>query len=136
MEDCNFAQKELIEELSQACDGLMWLSESDYPWQVIYWQDESHLDSQTLLQKYGYKSDVEILETTLDSFFHNAATEQEWHDEVERFETRRYQNLLGLLKNNLIDTKVFLVGKIEIDAYVLGKFNDSIVGLSTKIIET
>ena len=30
---------ELIERLKQASQGLLWLSESDYPFEVIYWEN-------------------------------------------------------------------------------------------------
>ena len=137
MDNNNIDDKKLLAELSQACNGLMWLSESDYPWQVIDWQNENEIDRQTLLQHYEYHPQTRVSTKTLNSFFQNATTEQEWHDEIERAEVKRYQNLYRWLENNLKDIQVFLVGEVEVDVYVLGRLsNNRISGLSTKMIQT
>ena len=137
MDNNNIDDRKLLAELSQACNGLMWLSESDYPWQVIDWQNENEIDRQTLLQHYEYHPQTRVSTKTLNSFFQNATTEQEWHDEIERAEVKRYQNLYRWLENNLKDIQVFLVGEVEVDVYVLGRLsNNRISGLSTKMIQT
>jgi hypothetical protein len=135
----NNNHNQFIPELFQTCDGLLWLSESEYPWQVIDWEDEheDELDPQFLLQRYHYHPETRVIVTTLLSFFNPVLTEAAWHGEIEKAETRRYQNLYFLLEQNLSNIKVFLVGEIEVDVYILGKTkNNSIVGLSTKAIET
>lgn len=133
----NINNRKLLAELSQACDGLMWMSESDYPWQIVDWQNENKIDRQTLRQHYQYHPQTRVLTTTVDSLFQNAIVEQPWHDETERAEVERYQNLFNWLKNNLQDLQVFLIGEVEIDVYVLGRTNQNkILGLSTKMIQT
>ena len=137
MDDNNIDDKKLLAELSQACDGLMWLSESDYLWQTVNWQSENKLDRQTLLQHYEYHPETRVLTKTLDAFFQNATTEQDWHDETEKAEVKRYQGLYSWLKDNLHELQVFLVGEVEVDVYVLGRSsNNKIMGLSTKMIQT
>lgn len=133
----NNSNNEFIQELSQACDQLLWLSESEYPWQVIDWEANLELDSQALLQYYHYHPEIKVSVTTLLDFFKSVITESAWHGKMEKAETRRYQNLYILLKQNLNNIQVFLVGEIEVDIYILGKTNNNcIVGLSTKAIET
>ncbi|MGD1919042.1 MAG: nuclease A inhibitor family protein [Pleurocapsa sp.] len=137
MEDRNFAEKKLIEELSAACEGLTWMSESDYPWQIVSWQGETKINSEILKGYYKYAPEIKVLTKTLSSFFESVIVEQKWHDEIEKLETLRYQNLYRWFNNNLKDIQVFLVGEIEVDVYILGKSKDnSIIGLSTKVIET
>lgn len=129
--------RQLVKKLATACEGLLWLSESDYPWEVIYWQDVTNCDRPTLLQRYSYHPETKVVTKTVDSFFAPAIQEQEWHEATEKAETKRYQNLYNLLKENLQDVRVYLVGEVEIDVYVLGKIDDNAVaGLSTKIVET
>ena len=136
MDDCNVVEKS-IEELSKACDGLMWLSETDYPWYVAYWEDEGQIERSILIKQYGCDPKIPMTQTTLDSWFKNAITERDWHDEIERLQVKRYRYLYNWLKNNLQDIKVFLVGEVEIDVYVVGKLNsNTVVSLSTKIVET
>lgn len=137
MNDRNFAEKKLIEELSAICEGLMWVSESDYPWQITAWQSENNISSEILRDYYRYDPETKVSIETLSSFLKHATIKQEWQDEIERRDTQGYQNLYSWLKKNLKDVQVFLVGEIEIDVYILGKSNNNtVVCLSTKIVET
>ena len=137
MENNKIDSDKLIEQLNQAVEGLFWSSESDYLWQVVSWQNETNGELYTLLQQYNYPPGTEIEMATLDTFFSPVILEQEWHDEIDREERKRYQNLYDLLTDNLEDIQVVLVGKIEIDVFVLGKLDcNRVVGLSTKLIAT
>ncbi len=130
-------ERRLVRQLATASEGLLWLSESDYPWQVVCWQNTDSLDPQTVLQHYNYHPATRIVTKTPNSFFAPATREQEWHDETEKTEVKRYQALSDLLEKNLQDLQVYLVGEVEIDVYILGKTDTgAIIGLSTKAIET
>lgn len=129
---------QLIEQLTEAVADLLWLSEADYPWQVI-WLPEAitDLNCQTLLQYYNYPPTSKIITTTVDSFLASAVVKQEWYDEAETIQAQRYHNLWELLQENLQDIQVYLVGETEIDVYLLGVTEyRTIVGISTKIVET
>ena len=137
MYDYNTDNKRSLEELSESCNGLMWLSEADYPWQVISWQNEDKVDRKTLLQQYNYHPETKVVKTTINSFFKPATIVHEWHGEIEEAEAQRYRNLHSWLENNLEDIQVFMVGEVEIDVYILGRLNaKTVAGLSTKVVET
>lgn len=130
-------EQELITALKIATEGLLWYSESEFPLQVIYWQNLENFQPITLLEYTNHPAETKIVITDVESFFATATQEQEWHNEAEKAEVQRYQNLLNLLNNNLDHLQVYLLGEIEIDAYILGKTtNQAIAGLSTKIIAT
>ena len=151
----NQSDAELPQKLANACLGLVWSSETDFLWQVICPDLPNVLNSQVLLQHYNYAPKTKIETTTLESFFAPATVDREWHDELEKNQVRRYRLLQKLLQDNLSDIRVYLVGEIEIDVYILGKSCDKpvfhgtkkqssrasqtlpkIIGLSTKIVET
>jgi len=135
--DSNRSDKELLQQLATACMGLMWSSESDFPWQIFCWSDTDSLDSTILRQHFDYAPQTKIETTTLESFWASATIEQEWHNQSERNQTHRYQFLQKLLQENLSAVQVYLVGKVTIDVYILGRYRDrQVVGLSTKIVET
>lgn len=135
--DHNLSNEKLLKRLENACLGLLWMSEADFPWEIIYWQDIQNLNGKTLLDRYNYNPERKIKTTTLESFFAPATTEQEWYGSIERAFTQRYQILKKLLQENLEDIQVYLVGEVEIDVYVLGKSDrNAIIGISTKIVET
>ncbi len=128
---------ELVEQLATACLGLVWSSESDFPWQVICRSDTNSLDSRVLLQHYNYAPETKIETTTLESFLAPATQVQKWHNQSERNQTHRYQLLQKLLQENLSEVRVYLVGEVTIDVYILGIYCDRlVVGLSTKIVAT
>lgn len=135
--DSNLSDDRLLSRLETVCLGLLWMSEADFPWKVVYWQHTHDLNSQILLARCNYNPDLKIKTTTLESFFAPATTEQEWHGDIEKAFTQRYQTLEKLLQKNLQDIQVYLVGEVEIDVYVLGKsYENTIIGISTKIVAT
>ncbi|MCC3410085.1 MAG: hypothetical protein JGK17_32045 [Microcoleus sp. PH2017_10_PVI_O_A] len=74
---------------------------------------------------------------TVDEFFDVANAEEDWHDEEERETTKRFQNLVSILKQNLSQLQVYRVGSTDIDAYILGVApTGNWMGLSTQLVET
>ena len=129
--------REIIQQLQQASQGLLWLSESDYPFEIVYWQEKNLIIEEKLIQNSNNNSDKTIETITLESFLKSATRERDWHDRAEKEEVSRYQTLVKLLQEKLTDVKVYRVGEIEIDVYILGKTESgAICGLSTKVVET
>jgi hypothetical protein len=124
-------EQELIVVLEKAVEGLLWYSESEYPLQVIAWHDLDNFDFHTLLQYSNHPADTKIITKEFYSFFATVAEEQEWHNEAEKAETKRYQNLVNLLNNNLQNLQVYLVGEIEIDVYILGEITSQTIDTTT-----
>ena len=127
---------ELIERLKQASDGLLWLSESDYPFEVIYWETVDNIKSK-LLQVTSCTPETTIEVRELDKFFSKAVEEEDWYEEEEMTKCKRYRELVKLLKTHLTDIKVYRVGEVEVNCYILGKTeSNAIAGISTISVET
>ena len=128
--------QELIGQFSQASKGLLWLSESDYPFEVIYWENLDDINAKLLeLTDSNPETTIEVRE--LDSFFNRVTEEKDWYEEEEIAECKRYQELVNLLKTHLSDIKVYRVGEVEVNCYILGKTDSgAIAGLSTISVET
>jgi hypothetical protein len=128
---------DLIIRLEQAIDGLLFPSESDAPLHVFVWRDAAPFSSEALLAYEGYDKTTPIQTTDLESFFHPVTTPQAWYGEEEQERMRRFTALLDLLKAELSDIKVYKVGTVAIDVYVVGRdANGNYLGLTTKVIET
>lgn len=124
-------------ELKQASKGLLILSESDAPFEVINWQTQEQLTPTKLLQLTNYPPDAPVEVVNVDEFFAIATQAEDWHDEDERETVQRFQNLVSVLKQNLSNIQVYRVGKINIDAYIIGVTpNGDWMGLSTQLVET
>ncbi|MEA5572343.1 nuclease A inhibitor family protein [Calothrix sp. UHCC 0171] len=130
----------LIEKLKQACDRLLFISESEYPWEVFLWEfaeEKPEISSDLIFQQIDKSADNKIEFIDIDSLFAIATLEQSWHGEAEKATVKKYQHLVKSLQENLRDIKVARIGEIEIDIYILGKTSSNdIAGLFTKVIET
>lgn len=135
----NNTNSQLLEQLKQASENLLFMSESDYPFTVFLWnaQEQNTLSSEKLLQQVGRSLDTPVKLVDLDSFFHNATTFQEWYGREEKETAKKYQALVDKLKHHLTEIKVYRLGNIEIDVYIVGKTpSGDYAGLSTKVVET
>lgn len=128
---------ELINHLKQASEGLLWLSESDYPFETVYWENLNCLDSSKLLQITDHDLSTKVEVKQLEQFFQQATEAKDWYNTQEIAECQRYRALVNLLQTHLKEIQVYRVGEVEIDVYILGKTEfGSIAGLSTKVVET
>ncbi len=129
----------IIEILKQSSSGLLMMSESEYPFEVVNWQkqDEEPLTEKKILQLAGHPEDAFAEKVELEYFFRNCAFEEDWHEEAQKQEVARFQILLNALRENLQEVEVYRVGTVNIDVYIVGKtLSKNIVGVSTKVVET
>lgn len=127
---------EIVEKLKEASTGLLMMSESDYPFEVVQWEGAAPATQEKILQLTGSQNlPVEVVE--LDYLFRNCAFEQEWHNELQKKDVKRFQTLMQALKDNLSEISVYRIGQINIDAYIIGQTKDGdLAGVVTKLVET
>ncbi|MHC0068142.1 nuclease A inhibitor family protein [Nostoc sp. UIC 10890] len=128
---------EIIDQLRTAANGLLIMSESEYPFEVFLWEDITPATPQKVIQQTNHSQDTPIKIVGIDDFFQVSTTPEDWHGEEEKATVNKFQALVQTLKENLSNLQVYRLGKIEIDVYVIGQTpsGDSI-GLSTKVVET
>ncbi|MGD2181318.1 nuclease A inhibitor family protein [Lusitaniella coriacea] len=127
----------IFDRLHQLSSNLLWMSETDAPFEVFAWSDGEEMTPKNLLQKIDRALDTTVKMVDLDKFFKNAIAEQDWYDEEEREIAQRYRSLVETLKQSLSKIKVYQVGQTEIDVYIVGQLpSGNWVGLSTKVVET
>lgn len=127
---------EIVEKLKEASTGLLMMSESDSPFEVVQWSGAAPATPEKILQLTGSQNlPIEVVE--LDYFFRNCAFEQEWHNDQQKEEVKKYQTLVQMLKDTLSDINVYRVGQINIDAYIVGETQDGdLAGVATRLVET
>ncbi|MFN6455597.1 MAG: nuclease A inhibitor family protein [Nostoc sp. EfeVER01] len=128
---------EILDQLRTAADGLLMMSESEYPFEVFLWAGIGLLTPEKVLQQTNHNQDTPVKVASLDDFFRVAVTEEDWHGEEEQETVKKFQNLVQTLKTNLSNLQVYRLGTVEVDAYIVGQTptGDS-AGLSTKVVET
>jgi hypothetical protein len=124
------SDEQIVLELKQATEGLLLMSESDYPFEIVEWAGTDEISTASLQRLSGQPTDSPVSIQSLDDFFRPAVSET-------RADAKRYQALLQLLKGNLTDVKVYRVGEINIPVYIVGKSpTGNWLGLSTRVVET
>ena len=113
--------EQILDQLKRASAGLLFMSESDYPFEVIYWQDIPAVTSEFIRTLTGEAEDCPVQEL-----------------EVENFLTaERYKNVLEVLTVNLSNPKAYKVGRINMPVYVVGRSpSGRWLGVSTRVVET
>ncbi|OYD94570.1 nuclease [Nostoc sp. 'Peltigera membranacea cyanobiont' 210A] len=130
---------EITEKLKQASDGLLMISESEYPFEAFLWSNQAQepMTAQKLLQLTGHPQETSVEEVELDYFFRNCAQEKEWHDEIQQQNVLKFKSLVKTLRDRLTNIKVYRIGTISIDVYIVGQTPDKdLGGISTKVVET
>jgi hypothetical protein len=127
---------ELLNQLRSLTADLVWMSEADYPFEVFIWDDMTKITPEQLNARTGHSPDTPVKVIGVDEFFRPCTTSEDWHNDEEAAEVKRYQELVSFLKQNLKDIQIYRVGEIEIDIYIIGQYSGQLVGLKTKAVET
>ena len=131
-----------VADLRLASEGLLFVSESDAPFEVVQWPEAPvPLTDAAIVMITGRSSTTPMQKTSLDEFFRLATQPQDWHGADEQRQVVQFQKLQALFNAQLVDTQVIKLGKIEIDVYIVGRLpastsKDGWLGLSTRMVET
>ncbi len=129
----------LQQTLTQASQGLVFPSESEYPFTYFEWADHrrKRLPARTVLKLLNKPTDTPVKKVKLDNLFKNVTEMQDWFGEEEKATANKFIALKETLTKSLMNIQVFKVGEIEIDVYIAGQTPEGRwVGLSTKVVET
>lgn len=129
---------EILNQLRTAADGLLMMSESEYPFEVFLWSGITPpVTPEKVVQKTNHPQDTPIKIVGFYDFFQVATTEEDWHEEEEKATVKRFQTLVQTLQENLNNLQVYRLGNKEIDAYIVGQTpTGNLAGISTKVVET
>jgi len=141
-------------QLERAAAGLLYTSESDYPFKFFSLPAEGERDltpegfvarlgvSQQFIDQFNVPLDKLVQERPLDGFFPSAADlaghyGRDPDDPQVVTEAKRFQKLAALLKKKLRGVKVLRLGSVEIRCYIVGLAGrGDLAGLVTTSIET
>lgn len=126
---------QLVDELRETTHGLKFMSESDFPFEVVRW--ELVPTPEFFRGLTGHDASAPVEEQSVAEFFSAATSEADWKGEAEIATARRFRSLLRLLEENLTDVKAFRVGTINMPVYVIGRGpSGGWLGVSTRVVET
>jgi hypothetical protein len=128
----------VITTLAAASNGLLMPSESDVAFTPFRWPGAAtrRLTNGRLLRLTAHAPDTPVEVVDLEYFFRNVAYHQSWHDPQQAMDVMKFRHLVRVLQRRLTDVRVYRVGTIRIDVYIVGRCGRSLAGLSTTLIET
>ncbi len=116
----------LVAGAQERADNLVYISEEDWDVNVfVIGRNVSVLDTETFRAAYPQILFEPIEEFPLDAYFSRLENQN-----------KSWMNLRNHLEANLIQLKVFKVGNVRRDIYVVGLFQGHIVGIRTFGFET
>ncbi|MDM9580150.1 nuclease A inhibitor family protein [Nostoc sp. GT001] len=128
---------EILEQLKQASDGLLMMSEFECPLEAFLWSATPPATPEKVIQQTNHPQDTPIKIVGVDDFFQVATTEEDWHEGEEKATVKRFKTLVQELKRNLSNLQVYRLSSKEIDVYVVGQTPaGNLAGIFTKIVET
>lgn len=125
-----------LNEIKESADGLLFISESDHPLELITFTKPAGSISDYLKKVSNKKDDAAVETQTLEYFFRNMARINE-EDENSQNTARRFKQLQTVLQKNLKNIQVYRIGSVQVDAFIIGELPDgNYAGLQTRLIET
>jgi hypothetical protein len=130
------AEADLLEKFKAATAGLLFMSESDYPFEVSVHKDQ-RVNPEVLIADAGLPPDTHLEQMSVDDFFSPAVREYEGQSDEARAVAARYRELVRLIKQSLADPAVFKLGTINMPVYIVGNEpGGGSVWLKTRVVET
>ncbi len=127
----------VVAKLEGAVAGLLMPSESDEPFRVVYWPLEKAALTDSEVAFYAAeKADAPVETQSVEHFFRNAVTIESWMKDDDRKAAQQFQNLVETLQAELEKPQVYLIGKTERTAAVIGKVEGGFAGVVTTVVET
>lgn len=130
-------EKNLVKSLQHLCQGLVYLSETDAEFSVFIGQKTENITKQLILQQTNSSPNIFVEERSFEDFFERLIKIQDWFGTEQKETAKKFSELQKVLRENLIDKKVFRIGKIQIDIYIVGlDAENNLIGVKTKAVET
>jgi hypothetical protein len=128
-------EKSFSEQIEEIAKDLYYISETDSEIFSFTGERAEDVSAGEILKQIGRSDPVE--ERNFEDFFNRLTQMQEWFGDEETRAANQFSELKEFLTNNLRDIKVFKIGEIEVDIYIVGLDKENILkGVWTKAVET
>jgi len=132
-----YDDQNLISALRAACKGLIYVSETDREFEPVWFDISANKTSADYLDKLRNCTDGASEEVPADEFFQRLSRIEDWYTESERRRAKGFADLFALMKSNLSDIRVFRLGRIQVEIFIVGIAKSGrLIGVKTSAVET
>jgi hypothetical protein len=136
MNDAQLTKDAILQRLQELVQRLYFMSESDYPLEVVYVEAEALTDKK-VRELAGALEEAGIETVDLSYFFRNMTKVADETDEASRQKAEGFQALQAYMEQHLDNIRVYRVGSIEITVLTLGAVTEGgYVGFRTTVVES
>jgi len=136
-ENADLPQDNLIEQIKSSAAGLYYISETDAEISPFIGKQTESVSGEVILSQTKSAAGLPVEEIEFTKFFARLTEIQDWFGVEEKNTAEKYLLLKKILEKNLRDLKVFKIGKIQLDIYVVGlDAENRLLGIKTKAVET
>lgn len=135
--ETNEKNNDLAAQIKAVTDGLFYMSETDAEIVPFVGKTAMGVSAVEISGQIEASKDAPIEEKNFAEFFALLVAVEDWFGDEEKATVQKFEALKSLLEKNLKDLKVFKIGKIQIDIYVVGLDAQNVLtGVQTKAVET
>ena len=128
---------DVLAMIASACDGLVYISETDAPVTPVDLGRADSIDGETILQRAGLNEGTVVSEVEAKTFFAKLTTIKEEQSNTQKTRAKMFLTLQQVLEKHLRSLKVYRFGKIRIDILIVGRDDaGQILGVRTNAVET
>lgn len=126
----------LTRDIEKAIRGLVYVSETDSGFSVVCVENEKDRTIESVVKELAKHAKGKVKVEPAESFFERLTTEKSWHSEEKRKQTEKFRKLKSLLDTHLSDVMCCKIGRVKIEIFILGIYEDYLVGVRTEAVET
>jgi len=130
-------ENDLIVKIKKITNGLYYSSETDEKILPFQGKRAEAVTAQEIINQTKSAESTPVEERDFNDFFAPLTEMQDWFGDEEKATAEKFAELKNLLEQNLQNLKVFKLGKIQLDIYVVGlDAQSNLTGIKTKAVET
>lgn len=123
--------------LATACQGLVFVSETDSEVTPFFGRRTTSLDPEELLAAAGINDGRRVSVISFEDFLDKLTQERDWHTERHMENSRGFRALKLLLTTELSELMALKIGEINIDFVLIGRDKEGrVAGVKMHAIET
>jgi hypothetical protein len=127
----------LRERIANICSGLTFVSETDAPVELFDPGVGNEISVADLIRAAEKKPNTFAEVQDAAAFLDRLSEIKSWYTEEEKRNAKRFARLRKVLTSELADLKMFRIGAIQIDIFVVGRDRaGNSVGIRTRAVET